>query len=257
MRSDDDQFASRQVASSTLFRNTSLLTPVPYRTVVYDVRPFASVSFQFSPSTLSVYPLYLTIEWWHDQAMTQLVRRDAVNWVNAGPALNRTWQGIIPCRSDWLTVTLDSPGAADCGMVIIGQSRPVAGIQQQLPQGAGGLPPFALIHIQEAIVGPANGPPYYFGPWFGEVEIISYTTGLAAAGSYLAINQLAGLATFGDAFQMPYNNTAGGFGIAGLQWAGKQRMACVGNQISFRHINLEAANRTFVTTVQPIGPAYP
>lgn len=256
MKSDDDQFASRQVASSTLLRNTSLATPVPFQTEVFDMRPFASVSLFLDPGSgaSTVYPCYATIQWWADQAMTLNVRTDKIRWLVATNI--RAWNGTIPCRSDWMTITFDAAGAGLLGMIVIGQSRTPEAIAQQLPTGGGGLPPFALLFTGvDPVPGGSNGPAFYVPPWFGDVQVSSYVVGGAVgAVNGVFLDGLAGDPAVIDALYLPLNGNQPplSYGpVGGAIWA-NIRFAMVGNQVRLRHGNLSGGPLNFVTTIQPV-----
>lgn len=249
MRSDDDQFASRQVASSTLLRNTSLVAPVPYRTEVFDLRPFASASLWLEPSPGSVYPCYATLEWWNDQAMSILVRTDKVLWI--APSTPRTWIGTVPCRSDWMSITIDSLGAATLNMIVAGQSRSPDSIAQQLPTAAAGLPPFALLQAAILAVPPGVGAPFYVPPWFGDIEISVQSTSLAADGNSVVIDDVTGTNLFQDQTLVPLNGAGGSFAASGFMW-NRIRMAAAGCQLRFRAVNNGAVARDFLVAVEPV-----
>lgn len=255
MRSDDEGFASRQVAEATILTNASLLTPIPYRTTVFDVSKFSSIAFYMNPTAASGYPLYVTIEWWTDRLMGTLVTRDVVSWMLPGSAQSRLWQGQIPCRSDFCSVTLDSTAAGSLGLIVIGQTRDLSGkITQQVAPSAGGLAPFALVYDnQNLAAGPANGVPIYCPPWFGEVEITVHCNAAGGVATYTLIRNV-GASALGPPDETGMSLTAGTgtcVGFNGVTW-NKYRLAMNGQQLQLLHGSSGGGASTWVTQIQPL-----
>lgn len=255
MIADDDGIQPRQ--SSRLLRNTNL-SSVSYRTEIFNVSQFASVQFYLSPTAGSTYPVYVTIEWWLDAAMSNRVATDVVTWAVVGDFNSRRWTGAIPCRADYMSITLDTPGAADLSMVVIGSSRTVATITQQVnPNGAAGGPPFALVYNNQTLpVGPSNGASVFVPPWFGEIEIAVYTNCPSGVSTYLLVYDVGGsnTGTGVDCSIISLENNVGGCYtalLANTRW-NKQRFAVNGQAIRLLGGNTGPAAGVMIVSVQPI-----
>lgn len=197
MRSDDDGFASRQVAAALLLRNTSLATPVPYFTETWDVSKFASVAFYLEPSGATVSPCYATIYWASDRQFSNTIATERIVWHRL-PTV-RQWQAQVPVRSDFMRISFDAGGAGSLNMTVTGSSRSVPAITQQAPPNIGGTPRLLLDDTQNGVAGGAVGAIVSTPPWFGDVDIEIYSAsgganckisrlGLLAGVDYLTVN---------------------------------------------------------------------
>jgi|CXWL01.1.fsa_nt_gi hypothetical protein len=254
MRSDDDGFASRQVATSTLLRNTTLNAPVPYRTEIFDVSKFSSVALYLVPTAGSVYPLYVTVEWWIERTMILgTVATDIAHWLVSGDASSRIVNAQFPCRSDYMAITIDSAGAAALNLVVVGQTRDLAGkiVQQVGGLGGAGLGPYALQYNNQIVAPASNGVPFYSKPWWGEIEVQCLTSAAAASGAYVLLRNTAGQGGAVDQIAIPFSAGSGAWDVNGSRW-NKMRFAINGQQIQFLAGNAGGVAATFITIVQPV-----
>lgn len=259
MRSDDDGFASRQVSASTLLYSGQLNYPIPYMTPTFDVSKFASCQFQFVPSAASGYPVYITVYWWSDRDQTILVTSDIVSWYTLPTdGSTRRWQGAIPCRADFMSVSYDAVIGGDMSAVIIGSSRQITGIVQQVgSRSLAGGPPFALQYNNQVLpVGPSNGTSIHVPPWFGEVEIGVYTNCPDGFSTYLLVYN-TGASNTGAGVDTSIISLQNGVGgcytsqLANTRW-NKARFALNGQQLRLLGGNTGPAAGTMITYVMPI-----